>query len=388
VWHAQIVEDDYTGHDEKSKKNFNADGSIKPRRANLMVRKTDFFASLVHLQDGRYAFSGILNGWPGLACMELKSITCKATNYLGQARIERVWNAGDVAPPSPPTGYRSVRATLKMASWTSQGWAKDSPGQVWWQFAQTRPVGRGCMSHGTKMIDDLKRDLAIKAAPMPQCTKVHLFAHRYARGKGHVETQKELMTYHSALLLEWDHGKYCTLIELATLNGVGGRKGKSNWYDDKFAERSELYQAFPMHMVLPWKGHFAEVRVADVKAKTWGEFKEYVLNYTGDDKRFLDPHFGDGSTWGSAYTYDSDVRVYYRSQEDIMRYLINYMGRDRRYTELSRNCQSFATDFYSFLAGKKDAAAFTSAIRALYTNRSHLFLYDASMYATPSVVEK
>ena len=40
------------------------------------------------------------------------------------------------------------------------------------------------------------------------------------------------LTYHSAVLLEWDHGRHCTVVELATLNGVGGRRGKSNWLHD------------------------------------------------------------------------------------------------------------------------------------------------------------
>ena len=55
---------------------------------------------------------------------------------------------------------------------------------------------------------------------MPICTNIHLFSHRYARGKK-TETNKDLLTYHSACLLEWDHGQFCTLVELATLNGVG-----------------------------------------------------------------------------------------------------------------------------------------------------------------------
>ena len=40
-----------------------------------------------------------------------------------------------------------------------------------------------------------------------------------------------------------------------------------------------------------------------------------------------------------------------------MRYLLNYMGRDRRYTEKVRNCQAFAADFFGFVAGKKGIAA-------------------------------
>ena len=48
-----------------------------------------------------------------------------------------------------------------------------------------------------------------------------------------MENPKERFTYHSAILLEWDHKKYVTVVELALLNGLSGYSGKSNWYDDK-----------------------------------------------------------------------------------------------------------------------------------------------------------
>jgi len=105
IWHAQVVDDDYL--DEA---NMTPSGDIKPRRANLMVRSSDFFASLVHTPDGRWCFSGVLNGWPALRCLELRSITCKVVNLFGQARIERQWQAGDPDPPNPPAGYTSVRS--------------------------------------------------------------------------------------------------------------------------------------------------------------------------------------------------------------------------------------------------------------------------------------
>ena len=49
-------------------------------------------------------------------------------------------------------------------------------------------------------------------------TVAHLFQHRYARGE-RPETSKEQLTYHAAVLLEWSHGLYTTVIELALLNG-------------------------------------------------------------------------------------------------------------------------------------------------------------------------
>ena len=38
---------------------------------------------------------------------------------------------------------------------------------------------------------------------------------------------------------------------------------------------------------------------------------------------------------------------------DVARHLLNYMGRDRRYTEKVRNCQAFAADMFSFVAGAR-----------------------------------
>ena len=49
----------------------------------------------------------------------------------------------------------------------------------------------------------------------------------------------------------------------------------------------------------------------------------------------------------------TDERHVHCAQADIARYLLNYMGRDARYTEKVRNCQAFAADFFSFAAGKK-----------------------------------
>jgi hypothetical protein len=46
--------------------------------------------------------------------------------------------------------------------------------------------------------------------------------------------------------------------------------------------------------------------------------------------RFVDAHF----------PLSSPVRLFHRSQADIARYLLNYMGRDRRYTEKVRGAAS------------------------------------------------
>ena len=55
-----------------------------------------------------------------------------------------------------------------------------------------------------------------------RAVKVHHFAHRYAPGAGRKETVKASLTYHAAVLVEYDHGQYGTLIELAWWNGASG----------------------------------------------------------------------------------------------------------------------------------------------------------------------
>ena len=66
------------------------------------------------------------------------------------------------------------------------------------------------------------------------CTRthihIHMISHRYAVKH---ESPKDLLTYHSICLLEWDHGQYATVVETAFLNGIGGYNGRSNWYHDK-----------------------------------------------------------------------------------------------------------------------------------------------------------
>ena len=263
-----------------------------------------------------------------------------------------------------------MRVTLRAPAWTTQGYAPDVPGFVWWYF-QTRPSPS--LAHGEDIYAALQqqgRTTRGGATATATATRVHLFAHRYARAH---ETAKDRILYHAGILLEWSHGEFCTVVELATLNGVGGRLGKSNWCDDKLEARTGLYRSLPATMVAPWKGDLAEIRCVDVFARSLDEFKAYCDRYTGADRRFLDPQF----------VHSSPVRLAHRGADDIGRYLVNYMGRDRRYTEKVRNCQAFAADFYGFAAGKKGVQPHMELLRPLYTPRPHLFLYDASMYNNP-----
>ncbi|KAL7523912.1 LOW QUALITY PROTEIN: hypothetical protein ACHAWF_002036 [Thalassiosira exigua] len=75
-------------------------------------------------------------------------------------------------------------------------------------------------------------------------TRASMISHRYSTG-GRPERAKEALTYHSIVLLEWDHRKYSTVVEIGYLHGVGGCRGKSNWYDDRDAPAgSRLYATY------------------------------------------------------------------------------------------------------------------------------------------------
>jgi hypothetical protein len=240
-------------------------------------------------------------------------------------------------------------------------YSADSKGCVWWFHAQEEKMA---LTYGTNMIAWSRAQ-----GRMPRAVRAHHFHHRYARG-AKPETQKDKLTYHAAVLLEWDHGEFCSVIELATLNGIGGRYGKSNWFPDKQAPRPIVYQNLPANMVGPWMGNFAEIRCADVKARNVDEFKTYMDEWTGPTKRFLAPEV----------LASGPVRISFNSQDDIMRFLVNYISRDRNYTEEFRNCQAFAADFYGFICGKKNIVPTTKVLQATYQPRQYLFLYDADAY--------
>ena len=81
-------------------------------RPSLPVRSDAFFSSLVQTADGRWMFSGTLNGWPALTHMELISITCKVRTRIGRAKIQRFWDKREASgrdAPSFPDGPK-VRA--------------------------------------------------------------------------------------------------------------------------------------------------------------------------------------------------------------------------------------------------------------------------------------
>lgn len=406
---------------------------IKPRRPSLPLSANDFLSSLTKLEndessDGssatasklsrspRYIFHGILNGWPGLRTMELISLEYRrnTSNVIpsprellsGQLLWVKSWSVNDgnastgtsnlskttndstvgtsfgkmddrkgksgpdvtiINAPIPLQPNRVYRATVRGPSWSGIGWSPYSPGFCFWYETQ-RPPPLVCskVSYGTRMMQELSHRDHL-------CTNIHMISHRYAVNR--IETPRDRLTYHSICLLEWDHGLYCTLVETAYLNGMGGYKCRSNWYDDKDAEpMNQLYRDFPSEMVCPWRMTQSEIRCYDVPAKNLNEFRAYMSQYNESapvaQRRFIDVRC----------TFSHPARLTFRSKVHIAQYLLNYILRDSSYGDLNRNCQTFAADFCSFVAGKKGVAPFHPVNRIEYQNRTHMFLYDSHLY--------
>jgi hypothetical protein len=346
---------------------------IKPRRATVPITQNDLFSSITKVSSEqrigfksrpRYIFYGILNGWPSLNCFELISIERKSKLQWQKVWIDEEHGSKNIEPQQCLKDDKVYRVKLRGAPWTEYGWSYDSLGFAFWYEAQNKNCPK--VLYGEKMIAALEDKDAL-------CTAIHMISHRYG-GKVKRETARDLLTYHSVCLLEWDHGEYCTVTEAAYLNGMGGYRGRSNWYDDKDAPISNLYKVLPAEMISPWDTHSAEIRCYDVTVKTLDEFKQYIAKYTTKygcaNSRFIDPQ----------YTFSHAARLSFRTKSHIAQYLVNYIMRDSQYAELKRNCQTFCADLCVLIAGKKNIQPFHPVIRFDYQNRTHLFLYDHKLY--------
>ena len=439
IWKVYLVPDDYNVNYEKNaslkrlpKPYYDAEQKcIKPRRGHIMATYSEFMSSLQQVSvddtmdahdtrnhndndDGddlhptmdieiykprsKWIFSGVLNGWPALQTLELLTIEYKRpllswnVHWSAQEyeKAHEAWTDTNVnipagttstagtmvshkqssaSAPTIPTyfGISEVRARLRAPAHSADGWSKNSPGFVFWfEGKQTRKEGEDRLLYGTNIIRQWEQDSRL--VPSPKCIKVHQISHRYATGNK--KQFRDYLTYHSLALLEWDHGKFCTVVELAYLGGVGGYNGRSNWIEDKNESPSSLYKAMPPEMIHPWKVDKSEIRCFDVNVQSLSMFFMYMQKYTGQDKRFIDVH----------HTFSHEVRLSFCAREHIVQYLINYIRRIRSYSEIRRNCQTFAADFCAFLAGKKDVNPFHPINRGGYRNQVHTFMYDSTMY--------
>lgn len=230
IWHALLINGNPFDDNGKLKKGLNRRDfdlekkQLKPRRASLPVLAKDFSSSLTRIEGpsgARFIFHGILNGWPSLQTFELISVERKRqlNEFVSPAALMKghhvwapMWTANvEGAKGIDPTIKEKgmfFRAKLRSAPWTSKGWAKDNPGFAFWYEAQ-RP--EPSLVYGKAMVESVEENAI--------CTNVHMVAHRYAILR---ESPKDKLTYHTIVLLEWDHGRYCTAIEAAYLNGMAG----------------------------------------------------------------------------------------------------------------------------------------------------------------------
>jgi len=340
---------------------------IKPRRGMLAVTENNLFSSLTIVNIGdkkpRWVFSGVLNGWPGLTCLELCKIEFKGPLPTWREH----WNTNDGGKPTYPKGrlMTEVRAKLRAPSWSAYGWSKESSGYYTWYEGQAA-VPR--LLFGTNILKTYEKERLVSGDPSSRCVKVHNIAHRFSVGDH--EGVKERNTYHSLSLLEWDHGKYMTVVELGNLNGLSGYNGNSQWLEDKDEVTNGLNNCLPSELIAPMRSSLMELRCTDVAAKSVDEHLAYMNFHTGKHNRFLDVQL----------TFSHTVRLSFNSQEHIAQYLINYVRRERTYSEIQSNCQTFISDFSAFLAGKKDIQPYHPVQRIAYRNRAHYFLYEGSMY--------
>ncbi|GMI20106.1 hypothetical protein TrRE_jg5448 [Triparma retinervis] len=359
ILHAQIVSDDY-----KDAKNCHSNGLLKNRRPMPIARASDFFNSLEYT-GGKWIHRGPLNGWPGLRDMEVVSVTGKVKVMVSRTfKVKRYWSEDTHKGTRPglPSGIKSVRVTLQLPKYTARGWTPESPGYVWWFDSLNEKVG-----HGTDIAKWFEENEKTEGPCVAK--KIHHFAHRYARKK---ESTKDKLTYHGAIMIEWNHGKYCSVLELAYHNGVGGWGGRCNWHEDSLNTDPgpKLLQCLPVYMIAPYKTYRAELRCHDIPAKNLKEFLQYVERHEDGkggegDKRFLDFHLIESE----------DATFVYKRKADIATIICNYIRSNNEYHEESRNCQTFAADTFRMLTGKH-TKPYHTVCQLLYAFHPEWFLYE------------
>lgn len=335
------------------------DGII-PRSQDLAVGVSDFFSSLVESPtDGRYFFSGVLNDWPALTSLEVVALRDGATV---------LWTSGDevgtsFAPLEKPKGRISetLVALLRTPDFSKDGYWEDNPGYVFWADASKNGTAHAVYP-GTEGLRQAQKEPRRESLAV----RVHLYGHRYGKPK---ETIRDKLTYHSGLLIEWDHGEFSTVVELAYLNGIGGYRGNSNYLYDSFQEdENSLYKLMPNIMKLPWTPTRSEIRMYDMPWKGPADADAFFRSHEGGDGRFLKPFM----------TKTAQVTLPEATRATIYEGLMKYIVGDPSYSEYSgfmragNNCQTFAADLHSFLTRSK-VGPVTRVMGNFYYNRAMMF---------------
>lgn len=375
VWKVKIYRDGYVN--PKNKAIFK-DGKLKSKRPVPVIYENDFFSNLKKVNK-KFIFNGKLNDWPALDNLELVSLEYW---YSRKDRVKtvtlsrKIWSPTKKEDPHFPTGGTlafqkkpiCIRAFVRSPKYSEIGYSLNNPGFIFW-FRPFRENGPK-MGHGLRIIKGLEKDAEITKEPIERARKISFFSHRYVKK---VETPKDKLTYHTGCLIEWSHGRFCTVIELAYLFGIGGYGGKANWLEDRDSGNPLLWQCMSNSLKAPWKTNRSEIRCIDVGVKNSEEFLKFMKGYKD---RFLKP----------TIKATEQVRLSHSTSTDIVTYLVNYICRDRTYSEEFRNCQTFAADFYTFMSGNTVEPSYP--IKLFYNKKIMNFLYDHEMFYQEKKKEK
>ena len=352
------------------------DGQLLLRQSIPLIRSKDFFQSLVQTsRTKKWAFSGDLNGWEGLSLVEIVQLEkfgkkkAKGSDKMELWKVasddratEIVWKAGDKKAPSFQGKHTDFMKVLVRAPYyTEGGYSINNSGSVIYLSKFESPHLQ--VAHGEKIMGAIAQKYVNE---LPIAVSVHHLVHRYVRKKPETEIQKHI--YHSACFVEWNHGKYGMVFELAFKYGLGGFDGRSNWIIQ--AEHSKFVNAMAPQLKTPWKSELAEVRMLEVDYKNKDELLEFMEKYNEDcveDKRFIDP-----KVCASAACGDRGMTI-----KDIARGCLNYVTADKRYNsdlaDSHRSCQTFSTDFYQYLSGDDTAKPYSPFLHKYYVSTRNLF---------------
>lgn len=344
---------------------------IKPKRGIPEVNSEDFFSSLTQSVDGRVFYHGILNNWSGLDFFEVAKVESCEVDSKGKLLPEQklFWKSSQTKinkskksllrfmtkskriarlPTFPNKAeLKSVKITAYLPRHMENGFTPSTPGFVWYHFG-AGDVENNQFAHGTNIIKAAKaRDKEIHGK---EClaTKVYHIGHRYAKKE---ESDLDKKIYHSAVFIEWEHGEYGSIVELAWLNGIGGYEGRSNWIEDRDKQPyPSLYKMMPQSMRAPYNTKKSEIRLFDVPMKSISEIEKFFEKYEGPDKRFIDP--------GVHEAYKVSLQGVTKSF--LARLLCNRIINDSEYRtpsakdkDMGLNCQTFSAKLLSVLSNKK-----------------------------------
>lgn len=109
---------------------------------------------------------------------------------------------------------------------------------------------------------------------------------------------------------------------------------------------------------------------------TLEEFRQYLIEFSEAGSRPSKEH----RYFSPKFTRTAPVSLSNRTAKDVARSLLNYIQRYDLYIQTSRNCQTFACDFYVYLTGQTDVVPYQPFLVPFYKSRVLNFLYDTGRY--------